>query len=214
MRLNSTDWYSHMSGLTKEYALIKSGSYKKLMKKYCENQKTQGIDNQTAASEKSALFEIKSCADALVKEANALTSKGKFNVFQKDDGSYDQEAITKEVSAFVKNYNALVDSSVKTENTAVLRKTLTMVSTTRAYQASLEKAGIKVNSDNTLSIDEEKLAKVSGNDLKRLFQGTNSYGSKIMKQAAAISSASAMVSIYTRDSSFTKGNMYSFNKYF
>lgn len=125
--------------------------------------------------------EVKSSADSLEKAAQALNDKSLFT--PDENGDYDREAISKAVQDFVKSYNDTKGAVENSSNNTVLQNGVLMVGTTSAYSGLLNRAGITVNSDNTLSVNTDALEKADINTLKTLFNGETSYISRISRKA-------------------------------
>lgn len=194
-----------------DYAMIKNGSYGKLMKAYYAKQDADKL-SQTGDSSKTLTL-MRSSADSLKKSAEALGNaslyeKKKFNKKDEETGEetevwdYDWDAITKAVKAFVDDYNAVVEQAGNSETRDVLRNAAWMTGITEKTGNLLSKVGITVGKGNKLKFDEEALKKktVLGKSsiefdnistLKSLFTGHGSLADKVAQKASAISSAAA-----------------------
>lgn len=185
--------YSSLS----EYSTIKSGAYKKLVSSYYDktgsSNKTTSASNKTnlnksAIAQKKELTEVKEAADDLYSSASKLTdtssSKSLFKNADKVTGD-----ITSAVKSYIKNYNSLLDEAGDTTNSKVTGKVSYMTSQTNAYKSSLEKIGIKVNDDKTLSMDEDVFGKADIADVKKVFNGSSSMAYQTFVRASDISSA-------------------------
>lgn len=180
-----------------DYMAIQNGSYKKLLKKYYADQKTEkastGVDNEA----KSKL--VSDSANSLKKAADALTSKD----FWEKNGS-NREEILKAVKTFVDSYNKTVSEMGESNNKSALRSTVWMTQMTSKTSALLEKVGITVGADNKLSIDEEKFNSALASDLKSIFCGYGSYASRVSQKASSIANASSQSSkTYTSSGSYS-----------
>ena len=194
-----------------DYAMIKNGSYGKLMKAYYAKQDADKL-SQTGDSSK-RLTLMRSSADSLKKSAEALgnTSLYEKKKFKKKDEKtgeeteiedYDWDAITKAVKSFVDDYNSVVEQAGNSETKNVLRNTAWMTGITEKAGNLLSKVGITVGKGNKLEFDEDALKKKTAleksdievdniSTLKSLFTGYGSFGSQISQKASAISSAAA-----------------------
>ncbi len=173
-----------------DYASIKNGSYGKLLKAYY----AKDSDRTSKSSETARKIvgnsydstatntDLSKKTSALSKSADALLKKGEDSVFEekeltaKDENGvetktmgYDRDAIYDAVSSFVKDYNSLLDTSAKSNNTSVLRAAANMTSQTAVYSKALEKVGVKVGDDNKLSIDKDTFGKADVGAIKNLF---------------------------------------------
>ena len=118
-----------------DYAAIKNGSYKKLLKAYYAKQDAEKSTISSDAMKNSSL--VKSSADALKKSANALNNEALWE--KKED--YDWDAITKAVKSFVDDYNSLVKLAGNSDSKDVLRNAVWMTGMTEANENLLSKAG-------------------------------------------------------------------------
>ena len=201
-----------MSGINvSDYAMIKNGSYGKLMKAYYANQDANKL-SQTGDSSKTLML-MRSNADSLKKSAEALSDaslyeKKKFKKKDEETGEeievedYDWDAITKAVKSFVEDYNSVVEQAGNSETKNVLRNAAWMTEITGKAGNLLSKVGITVGKGNKLEFDEETLKKKTTlanssiefdniSTLKSLFTGYGSFADKIAQKASAISSAAA-----------------------
>ena len=182
-----------------EYSSITRGSYSKLVKAYYKKYGNQKSSTEKLSDSKDSTQtkeSIKSEADDLYKAADVLTTKGKDSLFKKADvkdektgtttKQYDTDKIYKAVSSMVDTYNSFVKKSVSSKDNAVLRQAVGMVQSTSANGSLLGQIGIKVGSDNTLSIDEETFKKADMSTVKSLFNGSDSYGGRIQSAAGKV----------------------------
>lgn len=171
-----------------DYAAIKNGSYKKLLKAYYAKQDAEKSAISNESMKNSSL--VKSSADALKKSANALNNEALWE--KKED--YDWDAITKAVKSFVDDYNSVVKLAGNSDSKDVLRNAVWMTGMTEANDNLLSKAGITVGKGNQMELNEDVLKKVDIRTLKTLFTGHNSLADKIATKANSISNAAARTS--------------------
>ena len=219
---------SGMGGVNvSDYAMIKNGSYGKLMKAYYAK---QDADKLSQAGDSSKMLTLmRSSADSLKKSAEALGNaslyeKKKFKKKDEETGEetevedYDWDAITKAVKSFVDNYNAVVEQAGNSETKNVLRNAAWMTSITEKAGNLLSKVGITVGKGNKLEFDEYVLKEKTAlgksgikfdniSTLKSLFTGYGSFGSQISQKASAISSAAARTKGV--DKTYNKNGAYS-----
>lgn len=210
--------------LLSDYASLKNGSYKKLMKAYykemgssstsdSESSKKTSSSKQTAADKKS--IAIKDAVSTLAESTDALTNSSlyaKKTITTKDENGneaetldYDRDAIYDAVSAFVTNYNKAVSTAADNGSDRVLRQTINMQSATTTNAKMLAKIGITIGKDKTLSVDKETLNKADVATIQSIFGNGGSYGSTISSKASLIySSASHQAS--TKSSYSSNGN--------
>lgn len=208
-----------------DYALIKNGSYGKLMKAYySENSSDElkSIARKNASNsavtevEEKALTKVQTASDELKESADALLATGSKSLFAKkavtstdESGAkhtteeYDREGIYKAASAFVSDYNAVIRAVDDAGNEKVTRRGVTMAAITASNEKLLNKIGITINSDSTLSMDEATFKNADMGTVKTLFNGTGSYGYRVSAQASMIDFAAA--SEASRNSTYTAG---------
>ena len=133
-----------------DYASIRNGSYKKLMKAYYAKQDTV---------QKSTL--MGSSADSLKVAADKLNDS---ELFDKDD-----DTIVKAVKSFIESYNDVVSESGESNNKSVLRNAAWLTGMTGKNAKLLSKAGITIAKGNKLELDEDTLKKADKSTLKSIF---------------------------------------------
>lgn len=180
--------FGNTSSLLGDYAMIKSGGYKKLLTAYYASQKTdntKGSSTSATSDSKSALLEVKTNSNKLRESLSKLSDSSLYEKKTDKDGNkdYDRDAITSAVKGFVEAYNNYVDSSSKVDSTGILRRSVSMVNNTSANSVLLSKSGISIGKDNKLTLDEDTLKKTDVNVLKTLFSGVGSLGYTISSKA-------------------------------
>lgn len=208
-----------------DYASIKNGSYGKLMKAYyakdaADKTASKGKDTETkknsistAADSAKTLSEIEKAADTMKESADSLLVKGSKSVFRKKNEKatiseeYDTDAIYKAVSGFVTDYNDLLSKTSAASSKNLQSKADTLAAVTSANAKLLSRVGITVNSDRSLSLDEEAFKKSDMGTVKNLFGTTGAYGYKVSAQASMIDYTAAKES--TRSNTYTANGTYS-----
>lgn len=82
-------------------------------------------------------------------------------------------------SAFVKDYNDLIKKSSNSENSNVINQTDYLKTLISGNKSAFSKMGVTVNSDKSLSIDEEKFKDADMSNVKNMFTGAYSYAEKM-----------------------------------
>ncbi len=203
--------YSGIIDNLQDYGLIRKGSYKKLMKAYYKNMEEAASDPADAKS----FVLSKNDAKALKKDADALASfsfEKSERTVKGEDGKettkvdYDRDGLYKAAAQFIKSYNDSLDSVSELDHTTILKRALRMTKQTSVSENLLSKAGITIDKNNKLSIDEEKFKKADDSVLKTLFHGSNSYVKKIADKAAEIGNLSENAArTLTGDRTYTSG---------
>lgn len=170
-----------------DYYSIRNGSYKKLLTAYYN--KTDSVSNQstsTASDSTKKLAAMKQDANKLSESLNHLVKRDSSSVFKKGEDGYDMETIYKKVKDFVDSYNEVVDDGKTCNTTSALRTISNMVKDTAHNEKNLNAIGIKVGSDNKLSIDEEAFKKSDVTSIKSVFNGPGSYGYNVAAKASQL----------------------------
>ena len=173
-----------------DLAMIRNGSYGKLMKAYYATENTEKTDSSKTETEVKAdqakLVNVKSQAASLNNSLEDLRSKSLYEptgTDEKGKNTYDQDKITKSIKDFADKYNSFVKSSSEVDSTSVLKKTVNIVGFTSKNAAMLSKIGITIGENNQLTINEEKLKNANVHDVSSLFQGSGSYGDAVQNLA-------------------------------
>lgn len=194
-----------------DYASLKNGSYRNMMKSYYQMQQPSKNSISTSKDSKDLLTRLKSNSDDLKDAADALLSK-KDNVFSKkeltdEEGNktygYDTAAIYNKVNDFVKAYNSTLDQTQNSNTNTILSSSVSSVNVTKANEKLLNSIGITIGEDNHLNVDEETFKKSDMTTVSSLFHSTGSYGYQISSQASMM--------YYYADLESTKSNTYGDN---
>ncbi len=198
---SSSSLFGGLESSITNLAQIKTGSYGKLLKSYYSKYDSDGnLKSDTVSSkvDKSNLSLIRNDTSDLSKVTDKLLNKGKDSIWNEvettdEDGNvtkdYDKDAIYKAIADFADSYNEVVDSGQKSENTGVLTQIASMVTTTAKTAQTLGKAGITIDSNNHLSVDEDFLKnKANITYVKDLFNGTGSYAYQIATKSSMANS--------------------------
>ena len=194
-----------------DYASIKNGSYGKLMKAYygmnSSSEETSIAKNTNIKDTANALTSMQSTTDHLKESADALLVKGDKSVFTDDKLT---ENTYQAVSKFVSDYNSVLTASEQISNTTILNRTLNMTNITASNQDLLEKVGITINSDNSLTLDQKTFMAADLTTVKGLFNTTGAYAYRISAQSSLINYATdnqiAKANTYTIDGTYGKNN--------
>lgn len=211
-----------------DYTAIKNGSYGKLMKAYYSPEPSKEISSltqskkpstntSTAVDDTKTLAEVQSTTDSLKESADALRASDKKSLFK--DGEVNDKLYSA-VSKFVDDYNSVLKTSDSVNSSSILNRVQGLTSATSANKNMLEKIGITINKDNSLSIDKDTFMKADFNTVKNVFNGNGSYGYRVSAQASFINFAAdneaTKANTYTNNGTY--GNVYNsgniFNSYF
>lgn len=190
--MSGSDNAGGVSSLLGDYAAIKNGSYGKMMKSYYAKLEKQEAEESGEADKKTA-GKVKDSASAsaaasLYKSASAL---GSLNYDDRSEENIDK--ITDSVSSFVKDYNSLMKSADKSENSTVKKQAESLYNSYYTNYKLFAKVGITMNSDRTLSLDEDTMKTAlkdtehgNGATVKTLFGGIGSFADKAVNKASQI----------------------------
>lgn len=196
-----------------DYAAIKNGSYGKLMKAYYAEsgasdsvKKLAKASNSVSKDDAETLTKVKSATDDLKESADKLLVKGSKSVWAEED----KEKIFKAVDDFVKDYNSVLDTMDETNSTSILSRAKTMVNGTVANKNLLNKVGITINADNSLSIDKKAFLEADQTTVKNLFQGNGSFAYRVSAASSMMNYAAEKeadkAATYTNSGAY--GNVY------
>lgn len=116
------------------------------------------------------------------------------------------DELASQVKEFAESYNGAVKALANTSSYAAKLTGESMTGITDSFEASLSKAGITVNEDKTLTVDE-KVLKENRSQLSSLFKSGYSFGAKMIKKGSELQSAAQLTGlsaagIYNRYGSF------------
>lgn len=207
---------SGMANIISDYNSIKNGSYAKLAKQYyssdVKGSKTnplkdkfddsEGVVNKTQTLNKdseikqnkeliSDVASFRKSVSGIQNDDTLLAKQSVKSADGKETEDFNYEKINSKLQSFVKGYNQVVANGAESDSDTVLRNVLNMTKTAGSYKNQLETAGIKINDDNTLSFDQDKLksslnntdAKNGVDVVKNLFSKTSNF----MKQLDTLS---------------------------
>ena len=129
----------------KDLAMIKKGSYKRLLSAYYDKYGNEGASSQRdgIAGEVSNLKKVASDSNNLKDSVSRLRRMD----FSKDEDGEKSVAAAKD---FAESYNALIDSSVNVNRRSVLKDTLSLVNYMKKNAGMLNELGMKLGSDNKI----------------------------------------------------------------
>lgn len=213
-----TSGFSFGSFNFSEYASIKNGSYRKVLKSYYAQQKADQTKTSTADKTKknqltdnTELAKMKRESDGLKTAAEAL---GKQDLWKQTDGKYDTDKITSAVKNFVNEYNDVLGQAQKAGTKDISQAVGYMTGLTKNMSKSLEKLGITVDAAGKMSLDEETLKNADMKALQNMFSGIRSYGNQVADRAGEISSKAIMnSSVYSSSGVFQSNYSGMFNKW-
>ena len=210
------------SSILSDYYSIKNGSYKKLLSAYYDKfgtdktQSSSSTSTSTSVDSTTQLAKVKNASGNLQESATNLLSKGSTSLFKTSDvkdengnvtKEYDMNKIYEGIKSFAGDYNTVLNTASKSNADSIKRAASGMVSTTKANSNLLKSVGITINSNNTISVDEEKLKKADVSTLKSIFNTSGSYGYAIATKASQMNAGAkfeaAKTNTYTSKGSYS-----------
>ena len=191
---------SGLSSILSDYASIKNGTYRKLMRSYYGTAQSSGIASSGSKSSSSNIIDKileekrnpKVSKD--VQEANSnlisglSTMKTSVAALQNDktytdtqNGQTAADKVVSAVKAYVSDYNNVVTAAKGSTLSNKTAYVANMMSSTAASADKLEEIGIRINSNGTLELNEAKLKSADISKVQDLFSSKDimSYGSKV-----------------------------------
>lgn len=180
---NSSSWISGLGDLK----MIQSGVYKKALKAYYKTQ-TANTDEETISGSGQADSNNNL---SLVKAASAKLNKAASNLQNKDYSTVKAEDLVDDVKDFVSSYNSTLSGTKNLNSYSILQTAVWTTEQMNISEGLLNKVGISIKEDNSLSLDEEKFKSAKSSDLKALFSGSGSLMSQIAQKASTMANQSA-----------------------
>lgn len=228
----NTNSMSSLYGALSDYSSLKSGAYGKLTKAYYAkntdtSKKTTSSNKNSDALEKlygsrnedslKAMKTVSTEAGELTTSAGKLIATGKDGVFASEK-DYNKDKAYEAVSKFVADYNDTVDKLSNASDSTVRNSGNSMKRMTDIMKNSLSKAGISIEDDGKLKLDEDTFKNADYDKLKSVFSGKNSYAGIISNSASRIvSNANSAVNRYgggIYGSNGTYGGYGSYNNFY
>ena len=198
---SSSDVFGTSTLLT-DYASIKNGSYGKMMKAYYQKQEETEEASSSTDKEKKDTTSATSTS-ASYKSAEKL-STAEFSEENKD-------TLYENVSSFVEDYNSMMKNATNSDISNVRKQANWLYDASYANYKLLSSVGITLNSDRTLSLDEDTFKKADISTVKSLFSGVGSFADKVASKASQIyryanGGASVTTKTYTSAGTYTQTN--------
>lgn len=220
----SKSFTSDMSGLTSlisDYNSIRSGSYGRLLSAYTAKYGKDALSDaksstSTSTDSTKVIKNVKDSSEALKTTANALVKNASLyekKEVEQEDGTkvstYDMDAIYKNVSAFVEDYNATVDALDDSNSKNMVQTGINMLKNTGVYEKSLEDIGISIQENGKLKLDQDTLNSADVSKVKELFYGNSSFAYKTGVYAGKIENYAQMEA--QKANTYTNTGNYAYN---
>ena len=183
--------FDSMSWL-KDYGLVKSGAYSKLMKAYYSDNEEEDTSKaaKSLMSDKAKVMSAnKTVSDTYNKIAESAKSVQDSVKKIQEAVADDRDLLISSVKSFVTGYNSMIDaaadSSVKSDY-SISGRISVLSSLSNGYTEKLTSVGILKRPAGKLEIDEDKLKEAKAEDIKELFAEKSSYGYGVNMSAEMI----------------------------
>lgn len=139
--------------------------------KYAGSTGSVSSSNSTSSDKEVSDSDIASLASSLYKSVEKLGS------MTSDESN--KNSIYNIFSTLIKDYNTLVKDAAESKNSNVVKQVDYLKTLVSGNKSAFSKIGITVNSDKTMSIDEEKFKDSDMSNVEDLFSGAYSFGEKM-----------------------------------
>ena len=202
--IDFSSFFGGGSNYYSDYASIRNGSYKRLMKSYYAQYGPKALSKSSSGSSsrsgKNILDQIleekrNPTVSKSVSNANSALNSGVSNVksalntlqnestYSDTDGKDVSDKINSALKSYVSSYNSTVKASKQSNNSSMTGHVAEMMNATKENVSKLREIGISINGDGTLTLDETTAKKAKSYLTKDLFssQDTRSYGTAVSK---------------------------------
>lgn len=202
---NSTSWFSGLGDMR----MIQSGVYKKALKAYYAINKTESSsDNDKESISESGKADSNEKL-SLVKAASGKLNEAASAIMKKDFDKVKAEDVVDDVKNLVSSYNSTLSSTKDLNSYGILQTAVWTTQQVKASSPLLDKIGITVNADNTLSLDEDKFKKADKSVLNTLFSGSFSLASKLSQKASTLTNQSTnQIAVNSGKTLYTKNGTF------
>ncbi len=187
---SKNDSFNSMSWL-KDYGLVKSGAYSKLMKAYYADDKTSESASKIVSKDVNKAVGKSTSSESYGKVAEAAGSVQASIEKIQSATKEDTDLLVSAVKSFVKSYNSMIEAAADKEvvNDSSISSRITVLSSlSGGYTEKMDSMGLTAKKDGKLELDEEKLKAADAGDIKDLFAEKSSYGYSVNVSAGMIQS--------------------------
>ena len=190
-----------------DYASIKNGSYGKALKAYYNEigSQTSSSDNKNNISndknntinktessvdsnKKQEIADMQNYVDELQSSANKLLQKGSSSLFKAEYKESDKEALYKAVSDFVSDFNTMVEKGKGSSFSSIAVISGRLENTAADHQTALSEIGVSLH-NGKLTINKDSFMNADMDQVKKLFNETNSFSHFVSKRTESIEQA-------------------------
>lgn len=197
-----------LSGILSDYSSIKNGSYGKLLKAYYGSTDNNSSATKLVSDKSASQDDMKTISKIQSSAAELKDSVTKLAEIEDEDA----DEMYKAVSGFVDKYNTMIKNAADSNNQSILSTAANMTTATASNEKLLQKVGVTINSDNTLSVDEKTFKESDMKTVNSLFGTTGSYAYGISTKASFIemyakNDAAKASGIYGQNATFASTNL-------
>lgn len=204
--------YNSMSNVLSQWSDFRVS--KNLYKAYFDMQKNNGFSEApeesyiqkliNGSTEKLYEDKLGSLSTAV---SNSVDKLEKAFAIGEETDEIDYDAAYTAAEGFIKSYNDFVSSISSSGDVTVSNKNTFIGNMTTAYTRRLEKVGVTVGSDGTLSIDKEAFNSATASQLEQVFGKEDSFAEFMDKQAEQLK-AYSQSDLYNKVSAYNQtGNV-------
>ena len=185
--------FNSMSWL-KDYGLVKSGAYSKLMKAYYsenEEEETSKAARSLVSDKAKVMSSNKTVSDSYNKVSESAKAVQDSVKKIQEAAEEDTDLLISSVKSFVTSFNSMIDaaadSSVK-DDRSISGRISVLSSLSNGYTEKMTSVGILRKSGQKLEVDEDKLKAADPAEIKKLFADKSSYGYGVSMSAEMVQS--------------------------
>ena len=201
------DSFNSMSWM-RDYGLVKSGAYSKLMKAYYAEDKTSESASKIVSKDVKKATGKNTSSESYNKVSEAAASvQSSIEKIQKATKE-DTDLLVSAVKGFVKSYNSMIEAAADKDvvNDSSISSRITVLSSlSNGYTEKMDSMGLIARKDGKIEIDEDKLKEAKASDIKDLFAEKSSYGYSVSVSAGMIQSNASYAA--TRSSLYNGSGM-------
>ena len=175
----------------KDYGLVKSGAYGKLMKAYYAEDKTSESASKIVSKDANKAAGKSTASENYGKVAEAAGSVKESIEKIRNATKEDTDLLVSAVKGFVKSYNSMIEAAADKEvvNDSSISSRITVLSSlSNGYTEKMDSIGLIAEKDGKIGIDEDKLKAADVSDIKDLFAERSSYGYSVSVSAGMVQS--------------------------
>lgn len=183
---SSYNIYNSMNNVISQWSDFRVS--KNLYKEYFAMQKSQNESSDESyiqklingSTEKVYKDKLGSLSEAVSESVDKLKTAFAEN---EETGEIDYDAAYSAAEGFINSYNDFVKNTGSSGDSTVSNKNTFISNMTNAYTRKLEKVGVSINTDGTLSIDKEAFNSAPASKLQEVFGEKDSFASFMGEQA-------------------------------